>query len=331
MIFGHIVGLTQSQKNTIHQRYSETKYLFKDLDDLTDLIMDDKNMYQLVQRYEYYMNKSKNFNISKLESKKLLTKSRELNNKINAYWKTRMEFYINEYSNEDNGDKKVILLGYSNFYRNMRIFAKLETTIKIFIDIDEKEYTKEIIRNNIEKYTEDIVDGNFNLDLINPTFLIKRRQTITNLYNKRNYDVKDFDNSVKFMSNSLENYDIPTPLFYASQHKYKTSIPIKDLIAYNDEWIAIISSFKNNKLVKGYLDDNSNKPYVQELAKNNLKKLNCKIYIYVISKTELFIPIFTKNYLYKYKSSQHVQINKIVEYENALEHLKSSNIEVIYR
>ena len=45
MIFGHIVGLTQSQKDLIFQRYSNTKYIFKDLDDLTDLIMDDKNMY----------------------------------------------------------------------------------------------------------------------------------------------------------------------------------------------------------------------------------------------------------------------------------------------
>ena len=267
--------------------------------------------------------------MSKLESKKLLTKSRELNNKINAYWKSRMEFYINEIVNEELGDKMIVLLGYSNFYRNMRTFIKLETTVKIFIDIDDNEYTKEIITTNIDQYKDDIVNGNFNLDLINPAFLIKRRQTVTNLYNKRGYDLKKFDESVIFMGNSLQNYDIPPLLYYASKQKYKNHIPIKDLVAYNDEWISIVSSFKNNKLAKGYIDENYNKPYVQELAKNNLKKLKTKIYIYVVSNTQLFVPIFTKNYLYKYKTTQHAQIHKVYDYDSAYERLRSLNIELI--
>lgn len=329
MIFGHIVGLTQTQKNTIYQRYSTSKYMFRDLDDLTDLIMDDKNMLQLIQRYEYYLNKSKSFNVSKLDSKKFLSKSRELNNKINAYWKSRMEFYINEILNEDLENKMLVLLGYSNFYRNMRTFIKLETTVKLFIDIKDEDYTKEIIGNNIDQYKDDIIEGNFNLDLINPTFLIKRRQTVTNLYSKRGYDLKNFDDSVAFMGNSLENYDIPPVLYYASKYKYKTHIPIKDLIAYNDEWISIVSSFKNNKIAKGYMDEDYNKPYVQELAKNNLKKLKTKIYVYAISNTQLFVPVFTKNYLYKYKTTQHAQIYKTYDYANALERLKNLNIELI--
>lgn len=329
MIFGHIVGLTQNQKNTIYQRYSATKYLFRDLDDLTDLIMDDKNMLQLIKRHEYYLNKSKSFNASKLDSKKFLSKSRELNNKINSYWKSRMEFYINEILNEDLNDKMLVLLGYSNFYRNMRIFIKLETTIKLFINIEDEEYTREIISNNIDQYKTDIIEGNFNLDLINPAFLIKRRQTVTNLYNKRDYDIKNFDDGVSFMGNSLENYDIPPILYYTSKHKYKTHIPIKNLIAYNDEWISIVSSFKNNKIAKGYIDEDYNKPYVQELSKNNLKKLKTNVYVYVISNTQLFVPVFTKNYLYKYKTTQHAQIYKIYEHENAFERLRKLNIELI--
>lgn len=329
MIFGHIVGLTQSQKDLIFQRYSDTKYMFKDLDDITDLIMDDKNMYNLIQRYEYYLNKAKNQNTTKLECKKNLTKSREINNKINSYWKSRLEFYINEINDEDHGDKMVVLLGYSNFYRNMRTFVKIDATIKIFISIADNDYTREIITNNIDQYRSDIIDGNFNLDLINPTYLIKRRQTVTNLYSSKGYDVKNFDQSVTFMGNSLENYDIPKVLFYASKFKYKNQIPIKNIIAYSEEWISIVSSFKNNKLAKGYIDEDCNKPYVQELAKNNLKKMKTKLYVYAITNTQLFMPVFTKNFIYKYKSAQYAQIYKTYEYDNVYERLKTLNIELI--
>ena len=335
MIFAHIVGLTQQHKVYFYEKYKKSKYIFKDLDDLTDLIMDDKNMYSLIQRYEYYLNKSKNQNISKLQSKQFLVKSRELNNKINGYWKSRMEFYINEIKSNvepsvnDDNKKLTILLGYSNFFRNVRTFVPINATVKIFINIDMDAYTKEIISTNIDTYRDDIISGNFNLDLINPTYLSKRRAMVEALYLKRTYDTKTFDDCVTFLGNSLENYEIPQVLFYASKYKYKGRIPLKEIIAYTDEWIAIVSSFKNNNLIKGYADDDCTKPYIQELEKNNIKKLKDKVFVYAITNTALFIPVFTKNYIYKYKLTQSAQIHQIIEIEDAYEKLKTMNISFV--
>ena len=335
MIFAHIVGLTQQHKVYFCEKYKSSKYIFKDLDDLTDLIMDDKNMYSLIQRFEYYQDKSRNQNITKIQSKQFLIKSRELNNKINAYWKSRMEFYINEIVNGKdtnvlNDDKKLtILIGYSNFFRNMRTFVNIVSTVKIFINIELNTYTKEIISTNLDQYRDDIILGNFNLDLINNIYLGKRRTIVESLYVKRIYDLKTFDETITFLGNSLENYDIPTILYYASKYKYNGRIPLKEIVAYADEWIAITSSFKNSKLIKGYVEDDYSKPYIQELEKNNLIKLKEKVYVYVITNTSLFIPIFTNNYIYKYKLMQSAYIHKIIEINDAYDKLKDLNISFI--
>lgn len=330
MIFAHIAGLTQKQKQQLYEKYKESKYTFKDLDDLTDLIMEDKNMLSLVQRYEYNISKSKLQNITKIQSKQFLTKSREVNTKINTYWKSRLEFYINEINNEESGNKQfTVLVGYNNFYRNIRIFNNITTNIKIFIDIDMNDYTKEIISTNIDQYRDEIIDGAFNLDLINPSFLSKRRATVSTIYEKHSYELKSFNDCLTFLDNSLENYDIPPILFYASKYKYNGRIPLKNIVAYTDEWTAIISSFKNKNLIKGYINEDYSKPFVQEIEKGNIKKLHTKLYIYVITNTVLFIPVYTKNYIYKYKLNQSAQISKVIEVADAHAKLKELNISFI--
>jgi hypothetical protein len=330
MIFAHIVGLSQNHKHILYEKYNNSKYIFKDLDDLTDLIMEDKNMSSLIHRYEYYIDKSKNQNITKLQSKQFLAKSREINTKINTYWKSRIDFYINEIINEDCKESKfVILLGYCNFFRNIRIFNVIKTSIKIFITIDMEIYTREIIKINLDEYRNDIIDGNFSLDLINPTYLSKRRDTVHGIYMKHAYEDNTIDECITFLGNSLENYDIPSILFYASKYKYTNRIPLKNIVAYTDEWTAIISSFNDKKIIKGYENDDYSKPFIQELSKGRFKTFNKPIYIYIITNTSLFIPVFTKNYIYKYKLNQSAQISRTIEIPNALKKLKELNISFV--
>lgn len=334
MIFAHIAGLSQKHKLQLYQKYGNSKYIFKDLDDFTDLIMEDKNMMSLIHKYEYYLDKSKNPNMTKIQAKQFLAKSREHNTKINIYWKSRLEFYVNDFEKEIdenivNKDKFTILLGYCNFYRNIRIFNAIKTINKIFIDIPLNDYTKEIVTINLDEYRNDIIEGNFSLDLINPSFLSKRRETVASIYVRHSYEKKSFDECLLFLGNSLENYEVPDVLFYASKYKYSGRIPLKSITAYTDEWMAIVSAFNDKKLIKGYVDDNYNKPFIQELSKGRINELKKKLYIYVITNTALFIPIFTKNYIYKYKLNQSAQISKSFETDSAYRKLKELNISFV--
>ena len=60
MIFAHIAGLPDILKNKLIETYSKTNYIFQDLEVFTEKIIQDKNMKALIQRYEYYCEKSKN-------------------------------------------------------------------------------------------------------------------------------------------------------------------------------------------------------------------------------------------------------------------------------
>lgn len=328
MIIAHVAGLTQNLKQLFKDTFVDSKYTIIDLDDYTDIIMEDKNMTGLVQRYEYNLEKSKNQSLTKLQIRQHLAKSREINLKINTYWKKQIEFYVNELGNE-NTDKSIILIGYINFYRNVRIFLNLDVVAKIFVSIDINEYSKETIATNLELYKDDIINGVFNLDLINGTFLVKRREMVSSIYEKNGYQKKIFADTLSFFDNNLKNNDLPSVLFYASEHLYKKKIPIKPITVYTDEWIAIASALGNKDIVKGYIENDHNKPFIQEQKVDALKKFTKKIYIYAIINTVMFVPIYSKNYIYKYKSSNIVQIGRTIEIKNAKNRLLELGIELL--
>jgi len=330
MIYAHIAGLTQNQKIILYEKFNGTKYSFRDLDDYTDNILMDLTMDKLLNKYEFYTEKAKSLDVTKAQAKQFLIKSRELNLKINEFWKTRMEFYINELNKLSEDNSYIILVGYINFYRNIRLMIKLDIRTKIFIDYNTDLYTKEIIESNLNLYHNDIVNGQFNLQLIDPDYLIKRRQSIQSIYIKNMYDNKSFDETIVYLSNSLQDVIAPPLLFYASKYKYNTKIPIKDITAYTEEWTAIISGL-NIKCIKGYDDNDIKKPFLQclDIVDDDYSKLEQKLYLYVLSDTIMFAPIYTKNYIYKYKTSKQPKIEKIIEIENAYLKLLEYGVKVI--
>lgn len=328
MIIGHIAGLTQNLKSQFKDIFTESKYTIVDLDDFTDTIMEDSTMSKLIQRYEYHMEKTKNGNSSKILIRQHMVKSREINLKINAYWKKQMEFYINEIGNDDTG-KTIILIGHINFFRNIRIFLNIDITAKIFVNISSEDYSKETIETNLDLYRSDIINGVFNLDLINGTFLCKRREIVTSLYQKNGYQLKTFDICVSFFDNNLKNDDLPAVLYYASEHLYKRKIPLKPITAYTDEWVAIVSAIGSKEVIKGYIDNDLASPFIQEQSENALSKFVKKIYVYAIINTIMFVPVYTKNYIYKYKSSNIVQIGRTIEINNAKNKLSELGIKFI--
>lgn len=326
MIIAHVAGLTQSQKEVFKELILklELNYTIVDLDDYTDEIMNDENMAEMVQRYEYNIEKSKGATVTKIQAKSHLSKSRELNSKINDYWKTRMEFYLNELVN--NCPSSTILIGYINFYRNVRVMLNLDVESKIFIDIDIDKYTKETIATNLELYKDDIINGLFNLEMINKVFLIKRRNIVSGLYEKKDYQVQCIEECIRHFGNKKPKSETPNVLYYASEDKYKTKIPTKPITAYVDDWISIASAIGGKDVTKGYIDNDYTKPFIQELTPNILDKFRTKVYLYAITNTILFAPIYTKNYIYKYKANQPAQIFKSIEILNAYEKLIELNI-----
>ena len=168
MIIGHVSGLTSGYKNDFMVSFNDSKYYIVDLDDYTDEIMKDNNMQELVVKYDDCIVKSKDPTTTKNQVKVMLAKSRELNNKINDFWKKRMEFYLNELSNESTKD--IILIGSISFFRNIRTILNLDISIKSFLDLDNDTYAREIIETNLDIYRDEIVSGHFNLEMINHVF-----------------------------------------------------------------------------------------------------------------------------------------------------------------
>lgn len=330
MIFAHIAGLSEQLKNKFTQTINNNCFIIQDLDKLTEKITNDKNMKLLIQKYEYYCDKSKSLGVTKLQAKQYLAKSRETERKMSFYWKNKMNFYILETINSNPPNKKIILIGYCNFFKNIRIFINIQTNTKIFYSIaDDPQYIKDIVRSNLDIHREDIINGNFNLDLINPTILAKKREITSGIYAKNGYILKSWNSIIKLLELSLQVNTTPDALFFASSIEYDKKICINKLIGYSDDWIAIVSGFKTKALVKGYENDDTDKPFIQEIEKDGLKILEAPIFLYAITNTVLFTPIITKNYIYKYETNKPVQIHDKIKINNVKQKLIEMGIKLI--
>ena len=249
---------------------------------------------------------------------------------MNFYWKNKINYYILNLINSTNPKKKIILLGYCNFFKNIRIFINIQTNIKIFLNIIPNDnFIKDIITYNLDNYRQDIINGIFNLDLLNSSYLYKKREITTNIYIKNNYDLKNWDQIIKLLSINLQSYDTPSVLYYASKINYDKKINLKKIIAYSDDWIALVSGIGDKNLIKGYHNDDENKPFVQEITKDSLKLLNDYIFLYIFNTTTQFSPIFTKNYIYKYETNKPIPIFQKIKITNILKTLKEKGIKIV--
>jgi hypothetical protein len=341
-IIAHIAGLTDHSKVEFYNIFKKSQLVkfveIIDVDIITTKIIEDNNMETLFAKFEYYSDRSKNQDLTQLENKSALGKAKQLEKKMFQYWKVRMEYYINKLS--ANSQKKIILIGYLSFFKNHRIYLNLSIVTKFFLKVNYTEHAKSIIKHNIENSKNDIIDGNFDLNYLNPDFLIKKRIQLQTIYSKISYIIM----SLTSIINTLElNYQtsIPDTLFYASFIKYDKKIPnISNIInTYSQEWIAlgsILSALNNNinsnqtlsNIEKGI--NKENKPYIK-LTKEQSKLMNKSGYIYEISQTENFLPFPTKNNVYKYFTVKPIKINRVLQIDNILIQLKKLgiNIEII--
>lgn len=331
-IIGHIAGLTDTIKDELYNSLKKS-YLNKlieiiDVDTITTKIIEDNNMELLFSKFEFYSDKSKNINCSQLENKNALTKAKQLEKKMFQYWKVRMEYYINKIS--ASSTKKILLIGYLSFFKNHKIYINLNIISKFFVKVDYNDHAKLIISHNLKHFHNDIVDGIFDLNYLDPAFLIKKRVVLQNIYSKINYIIMSLNNIVS----TIELYcqiSIPETLYYASFTKYDKKIPVLDNIiqTYTLEWLSltsILNSLDNNQnnIEKGI---NNNKSYVN-ITKEQSALLSKKGYLYEIKNTESFLPYPTKHNIYKYFTVKPIKINRMLEIDNILNQFKQLNINI---
>jgi hypothetical protein len=330
MIFAHIVGFNEEIKKQFISKIDYEKYYIQDIDILTNDILNEKEMKELIQRYEYYYNRSNDIKNTNQKNKELLKKAKDLETKIYIYWKNKINYNIIEIINNNNNKKKIILLGYSHFFKNEKIFIKIDTNLKLFVNLNIEEHVKTIITNNLRDYKQDIINGEFNLNYLDYGFLIKKREHLHFLYIKNGYELMILENILKNIQ--ITDNIVPNILYYVSKNDYKKKILLqknnKEIITYCYDWISLISIFKEYQYIKGFINDNIDKPFIQEKISNTFQHLKTSCYLYIINDTSSFVPILTKNYIYKYKTNKPIIFLEKIFIENIYDKLISLNIKL---
>jgi len=326
-IIGHISGLTESYREELKSLLKKTSFMKNidiiDVDIITEKILQDNNMNLLFSKYEFYLEKSKDINISQLESKNILNKSKIIEQKMIKYWKAKMEYYLNKLI--ITCKKDILLIGYLSYFKNHKIYLNLNITAKFFIKVDFDLNAKTIIKYNLEKHSNDIINGEFDLNYLNLDFLIKKRIQLQNIYSKINYVVMSLHSIINTLQLLYYN-NRPTQLFYSSCSKYIKKIPIMSnaITSYTFEWLSLVSILSETLAIPIQKGISDNKSYINipKFAKNNL---NISCYIYEIINTEDFLPFPTKEN-YKYFTVKPVKISRMIYIENILDKLKYLNI-----
>lgn len=320
-IFAHITGLNIDNKELIKKSFTKKIFEIYDLDNLTENIINDKNMIYLYNRDEYYKNKLKDLNLSKLNIKQTNDIIKKIDQKMNLYWKAKLENLIENIVN--NTDKYIIFVGYNTFFKNHKIYVNINTNYKYIQKVDLFVHAKNVVTTNLKEYYDDIINGNFPLEYLNHQLIIKKRSNLIIQYQKMGYQLETINNII----NSIEiaySSDIPNILYYASKENLNKKILLKQnkIIAYEDQWIALISVFTNKNILKGY--STSGQPYI----KCNTDLLNDSIYLYYITDTKSFSPIPSNNKLYKYQTAKQVPIFRKIHIDNLLNKLKELHVKI---
>ena len=326
-VIGHIVGISTYEKDNFMKIWKKSSIYEEveiiDLNIITEKILNDDKMGLLYNKYEELINnKNKNNNI----------KIKDLEKKMNEYWKVKMVYYLKKYINSVN--KKILLIGYISYFKNHKININLNIETKYLVKVDINEHIKNIIEYNLDNNKDDIINSMFDLNYLNKDFLLKMRTNIISIYKKLNYNLISLNNIIKSIELNYHN-DKPKILYHCSNINYKKKIILDNNIddcyisSYTEDWIAIVSPYINDNTTLNIHKGLKNKKKYVNLSNNNIKDLNRTLYLYEIIDTSDFVPFPSKNNIYKYISSKQIKINRVIEINNIIEHLNKLNINII--
>jgi len=282
-------------------------------------------------------------NLLKDETEK--DKCEEIKNKIHAMWKTlfqaKLELLINK-----SPKNKIVLIGYTNYYKNYKIMPDIQTNLKIFYMMDDVKAVKQIIEHNLDTYRQEIIDNKFPLNFLSTDYLLNQRKRLIEIYTNAGYLFKEELIIYKLLETFRQQTHILPDLsrvktvYIGFQNKYMDMLSPMEfkketIIGYTEEWLALLAAIPNilDFVKKGYEVSVPPKgkpkliPFVQEIAENGFKKLQDNCYLYHVEKTNFEIIDMDRSF--KLKSSKPVKIVKRIYVEDVMTRLQLKKIKFV--
>lgn len=324
-IIGHIVGISTYDKDNF-MKLIKKSCIYKeidiiDLNIITEKILNDEKMALLYNKYEEL-----------LDDKMKKIKIKDLEKKMNDYWKVKMIYYLRKYININT--KKILLIGYISYFKNHKININLDIETKYLVKVNMNDNIKNIIEYNLDNNRDDIINSIFDLNYLDKEYLSKMRINVISIYKKLNYNLISLQNIIKSIELNYYN-EKPKILYHCStiNHNKKILISSNDddyyISTYTEDWLAIVSPYIDDNVTLNIQKGIKDKKKYVKLTKDNINDLNRTLYLYEILDTYNFVPYPSKNNIYKYISSKPIKINRMIEINNVIEHLNNLNIDII--
>jgi len=309
----HISGITEIYKKELIDKLKKIKmFVIFDIDEETEKI------YKLKEVQE----KLKDSKVVKPLLKKKLEED------INLLWSNKVSLYIDKIINDNQNTYGIIFIG--NIIPTINGITKVSKNKivipcqqKFFLKVNLKENAQEIIKFNLLKYHDDIVEGNFPLDYINLEFLIKTRDFLQKSYQKSQYTLSPMDKIIYYFEYGI-NEKKPDLLYVFIQfdetqkNQYTKFIENKKENGFSEDWLSLTSIVSG--IDQGYNDGIA---YVKEKVKGSYNKLKIGGYIYVVNSTS-FLPVASSKV--KFVSDRKIKIIKSLKIENIYDKLREMKI-----
>ena len=312
-VFCHIAGLTDESKIRLINFLNKYDWKIINLDNITKEIITHDALNILYTEFKQL----------KKENDK---QYKEIEKKMNKYWKSTFIELINQESTKNTIN---ILIGSSNHFKNIRQYATINTKLKFFIDVDNNENAKNIIKKNLDNFKDEIINGTFPLQYIDAKFLIKKRLTLQQSYEKRGYlckGVRSITNTISINVQFQKEFDRVKKLYITSNKLYDKFIDYNvDNVAYVIPWLAIVLN-KHIENIKTYYNSKG-EGYIEELDKDSFFQLDTDINLYEVNKSNFYY--YGKNTGLRLMTTSKIPIIQKYRIDNILEYLKSNRIKLI--
>jgi hypothetical protein len=310
----HISGLTEIYKKDMIDKLKKLKmFVIFDIDEETEKIYKLKDV----------QDKLKNLKVVKPTLKK------KLEDEINIIWTTKLSDYIDKTITENENTYGIIFIG--NIIPTINGVTKqtknkiiIPCQQKFFLKVNLKQNAQEIIKFNLKKYHDDIVEGEFPLDYINLEYLIKTREFLQKSYHKNQYTLAPMDKILYYFETGI-NEKKPDILYVfiptqdaIQKNQYIKFIENKKVNGYTEDWLALTGSITG--IDQGYNDGIA---YIKEKIKGSFNKLKIPGFIYVVQSTTF---LATTNNSVKFTSDRKIKIIKSLKIENIYDKLKELKI-----